>query len=161
MKQKLFCNYFMDYGNATYSAKKAGYSARSARQIGARLIATGYIQNYIHNLYNRVSSNEILNAKDILKFLSNVVKGNVTEDIVEATPDGVYTGKKHPSISDRIDASKEIMKRYEPLYKARVAKLNNESKLKAFDVKTKTNIRNTTSSKVDELLDAIFKDDKN
>ena len=38
-KQKLFAEYYIQSGNATEAAKKAGYSAKAARQIGTENLA--------------------------------------------------------------------------------------------------------------------------
>ena len=48
-KQRLFCNYYMQSFNATQAAIKAGYSEKSAYQIGYQLLKTR-VKAYLNNL---------------------------------------------------------------------------------------------------------------
>jgi phage terminase small subunit len=43
-KQREFVSYYVEIGNAADAARKAGYSKRSARQTGFRLLKRGQIQ---------------------------------------------------------------------------------------------------------------------
>jgi phage terminase small subunit len=47
VKQKLFCKYYLISLNATYAAIKAGYSKKTARQIGTENLAKPNIEAYI------------------------------------------------------------------------------------------------------------------
>ena len=47
LKQKKFCDYYMASGNATESAIKAGYSKKTAKQIGMENLTKPYLQEYL------------------------------------------------------------------------------------------------------------------
>lgn len=159
-KQRKFCDNYIKSGNATQSAIKAGYSKRSARQTGNRILSKDYIRHYVHSKLNQISNSTIASAKEILKYYTNVLRGNITEDVIIGTPDAEIKDKKRPDIHDRTEAAKELMKRYAPLYKAKVKKLTNEASIKGFKAEHANTKNNNVNSKVDELLDAIFKDKK-
>lgn len=157
-KQELFCNYFIKYGNATYSAKKAGYSKRSARQIGARLITKSPIQDYIYKRIHYIKSHAIADADEIFKYYTNVMRGKITDDVVEPTPTGkVYTGKKRPDVSERNQAAKELMKRYAPIEKAKIKKLNAEADIKNHEYKQSTNVSHNALGQTTKLLAILEK----
>ena len=109
-KQKLFVASYLSNGlNATQAAVQAGYSERTARQIGARLLSNANIKNAITEKLQEVDSKAICQTEEILKFLSSVMRG----EVVESVPAQIGTGKgyfhaellnKPPSIKDRLKA---------------------------------------------------------
>ena len=46
-RQKAFADYYIEYGNAAEAARKAGYSANTARQMGKENLTKPYILEYI------------------------------------------------------------------------------------------------------------------
>ncbi|MDN5462602.1 MAG: terminase small subunit, partial [Lactococcus sp.] len=46
-KQKKFCDYFIETGNATKAAIFAGYSEKTAKQIGQQNLTKLYLRSYI------------------------------------------------------------------------------------------------------------------
>ena len=110
-KQKLFVSFYLSNGlNATQAAVQAGYSERTARQIGARLLSNVDVKNAITEKLQEVDSKAICQTEEILKFLSAVVRG----EVVESVPAQIGTGKgffhaellnKPPSVKDRINAA--------------------------------------------------------
>ena len=110
-KQKLFVSFYLSNGlNATQAAVQAGYSERTARQIGARLLSNVDVKNAITEKLQEVDSKAICQMEEVLKFLSAVVRG----EVVESIPAQIGTGKgffhaellnKPPSVKDRISAA--------------------------------------------------------
>ena len=52
LKQEKFCEYYVEFGNATEAAKKAGYSGKTAYSQGQRMLKNVEISNFIKELAN-------------------------------------------------------------------------------------------------------------
>ena len=55
IKQKSFCDYYIECGNATEAAKRAGYSEKTAFRIGQENIHKPALSQYIHSRLNEYS----------------------------------------------------------------------------------------------------------
>lgn len=82
-KQKKFSDeYIKNGGNATRAAKAAGYSDRSARQIGAKLLTKHDIKSYIADRMEEIrelEERDIMSLAEIQKRRSAIAKGEVTD----------------------------------------------------------------------------------
>ena len=75
-RQELFIQEYIKTGNATSSAIKAGYSKRTARSIGQRLLKNVDIKNYIDELSQKIACNSIMTAKEHQEFLTSLILNN-------------------------------------------------------------------------------------
>ena len=73
-RQKAFCEYYVASGYATESAIKAGYSEKTARSIGQRLLTNVDIKKYIKELQEKAKESRILTAREKREWLSEVIK---------------------------------------------------------------------------------------
>lgn len=73
-KQKAFCEYYASSFNATESAKKAGYSQKTARSIGQRLLTYVDVQKYLAELSNKAKTSRIADITEILEFFSETMR---------------------------------------------------------------------------------------
>lgn len=101
-KQKAFADYYLETGNATEAAKRAGYSEKTARQIGTENLAKPYISEYIAERQKQLEDKRIADISEVLQFFTSVMRGEVKDQF-----------DFDPSLSDRLSAGKELMKRYE------------------------------------------------
>ena len=101
-KQKAFADYYLETGNATEAAKRAGYSEKTARQIGTENLAKPYISEYIADRQKQLEDKRIADISEVLKFFTSVMRGEIKDQF-----------DFDPSLSDRLSAGKELMKRYE------------------------------------------------
>lgn len=127
-KQQLFADEYIKSGNATQSAIKAGYNVRSAKVIGAQNLSKLNVKAYIDAKMAEIESHKIADAKEVLQYLTRVLRGEEQEEI----PDNVNGGtiKRPPLIKDRTVAAREIMKRYpldDPMVAAQLKKLQAEA----------------------------------
>ena len=100
-KQKAFAEYYLECGNATEAARKAGYKARSAQQIGAENMSKPVISDYISKRMAEIDAARVASADEVLKFYTSVMRGEVKDQFgLEA------------SLADRLNAGKELMKRH-------------------------------------------------
>lgn len=74
-RQKAFADYYIECGNATAAAKKAGYSEKSAKQMGTENLAKPPIRAYIASRQQEIDSDRICSMKDIQEFRSRVIQG--------------------------------------------------------------------------------------
>lgn len=100
-KQKKFALEFLVSGNITDAAKKAGYSERSARQIGSLNLTKPNVVEYMNEILDKTKSEEVATTEEVLEFLTSVMRGNVAEQF------GL-----DPSITDRTKAAQLLMKRF-------------------------------------------------
>ena len=100
--QKRFADYYLETGNATESAKRAGYSKKTARSQGQRLLTNVDIKNYIEERTTKLDKKRIADVEEVMQFYSGVMRGEVKERFnIDA------------ALGDRISAGKEIMKRFQ------------------------------------------------
>ena len=100
-KQKAFVDEYIKCGNATEAARRAGYSAKTANTIAAQNLAKPSVSQYISERFKQVDSERVASADEVMRFFSSVMRGAVTDQF------GLDA-----SLSDRISAGKELMKRY-------------------------------------------------
>lgn len=123
-KQRLFADEYIKSGNATQSAIKAGYAEKAAYRTGADNLRKPQIKSYIDAKMAEIESHKIADAKEVLQYLTRVLRGEETEQV----PDNVNGGtiERKPLIRDRTAAAREIMKRYpldDPMVAAQLKKL--------------------------------------
>lgn len=116
-KQKRFADYYVETTNATESAIRAGYSAKSAARTGSENLHKPYIKEYIAKRLKQLESKRIASAEEVLQYLTRVVRGTETEEVVVV--EGVGDGRseatkvdKTLSAKDRIKAAELLGKRY-------------------------------------------------
>ena len=88
-KQKRFIDYYIQSGNATESAKKAGYSKNTAYSIGQRLLKNVEVRMVIDTRLAQLESERIAKDKEILEYITAVMRGETEEEVVM----NVGTGK--------------------------------------------------------------------
>lgn len=101
-KQKAFADEYLKCGNATEAAKKAGYNAKSARQIGTENLSKPSISEYIAERQKQIDNSRIADVKEVLEFYSSVLRGEVKDQF-----------DMDAALSDRLAAGRELMKRFE------------------------------------------------
>ena len=72
-QQKRFAEYYAAYPNATEAAKQAGYSPRTARSQGQRLLTSVDIQRYIREIQDRAAEKRIMTIAQTKAFWSDIV----------------------------------------------------------------------------------------
>ena len=117
LKQKAFADYYIQTGNATESAIKAGYSKKTAGVIGDENLKKPYIKKYIEERLEQISSDRIADAKEVMEYLTAVMRGQTLSEIVvvEGCGDGCSEARridKAPDEKERIKAAELIGKRY-------------------------------------------------
>ena len=116
-KQKRFADYYIETGNITEAAVKAGYSKKTARVIGQENLLKPAIKGYIDEKLEAMQDERTASAKEVLEFLTKSMRGEIKEEVVvvEGTGDGTSearTVKKQIGLRDRIKSAEPLGKRY-------------------------------------------------
>ena len=93
-KQKKFCEFYVQSGNATDAARKAGYSLKTAEAIGLENLGKPGIKAYIAEIVDDQDKKRVADAAEVLEFYSAVMRGEVKD------------------LTDRLKAGDSLMKRY-------------------------------------------------
>jgi len=112
VKQQAFADYYIETGNATQSAIRAGYSKKTAAVIGSENIIKPNIKEYINDKLEEMASKRIMSAREALELLTGIANGEVTDNVVVSGGWGYEVIDKPPDINQRKDAAKELLKRY-------------------------------------------------
>lgn len=101
-KQKAFADYYIECGNATEAAVRAGYSKKTAKVIGCENLTKPYLSEYIKERLAEIESKRIANIEEVMRFYTAVMRGTEKDQF------GLDAALK-----ERLDAGKELMKRLE------------------------------------------------
>ncbi len=112
-KQKRFCDEYLVDCNATQAAIRAGYSARTANEQAARLLANVSIKAYIDEKMEQLHNERTADAQEVLEYLTAVMRGQQTEQTLISIGDGVQKiGDIEVGARDRLKAAELIGKRF-------------------------------------------------
>ena len=117
MRQALFVDHYIQTGNATESARKAGYSERSAMVLGCELLKNTKIQKAIDARLKQLESERIAKDKEVLEYITAVMRGETTEEVVVNV--GTGKGFTQPEKVTAKVAAKERLKAAEMLAKVK------------------------------------------
>lgn len=116
-KQKAFADYYIETGNATESAIRAGYSKNYANAQSYKLLENVGVKNYIEERIKEIEDKRIAKAEEVLEYLTRVIRGEETEQVVVTESIGDFMSEarvinKELSAKDRIKAAELLGKRY-------------------------------------------------
>lgn len=111
LRQKKFCDEYIICGNATEAAIKAGYSSKTAKSIGQRLLTYVTVRSYIDQRLEEINSEKIADAEEVLRYLTSVMRGEHTEEIPILCGDGVQElTTKEVGAKERLKAAEMLGK---------------------------------------------------
>lgn len=112
-KQKRFCDEYLIDLNATQAAIRAGYSSKTAKQIGQRLLTFVDLKIYIEQQLERIHNEKTADAQEVLEYLTSVMRGQHTEQTLQLIGDGMQNIVDiDVSAKERLKAAELIGKRY-------------------------------------------------
>lgn len=99
-KQKAFADEYLICGNATEAARKVGYKQPHVQ--GSQNLGKLSVSSYIAERQKQIESSRIADVKEVMEFYSAVMRGEVKDQF-----------DMDASLTDRLSAGRELMKRYE------------------------------------------------
>lgn len=121
-KQKRFIDYYIETGNASEAARRAGYSKGSVTTANKWIIPKN--PQFKPDLYDAIGKRlqELKNSRtaalsEVLEFITAVMRGDVAEEVIvtEGTGEGCSKARimqKQASARDRLEAAKALEKRF-------------------------------------------------
>ncbi len=111
IKQQKFADYYIESGNATQSAIKAGYAKGVS---GRENLQNPTVKAYIDDKLAQLESDKIADLTEALQGITRIARGEETEQVVTVNP---ITGDPEVTevpvkVPTRLAAWKEIIKRY-------------------------------------------------
>lgn len=106
-RQKRFVDFYIQTGNASEAARKAGYSEHVANRIGAENLSKPVIRAEIDRRLGELKTQRTADTQEILEHLTSVVRGELTEEVV------TNSGKKitaKVNQRDRLKAAEMLLK---------------------------------------------------
>ena len=156
-KQRRFVDYYVETGNASEAARRAGYSEKTAGWIGQENLQKPTIKAAIDARLKDLEDKRIAKADEVLQFLTSTLRGEVKEEhvVVEGTGEGRSDAriiKVQVSARDRLDAAKSLLKRYPMQLDAKEHKLRLQ-KLEA-EIRAAEQVDDDAVTIVDDLGDS-------
>lgn len=112
-KQKKFADEYLIDCNATQAAIRAGYSPKTAKQVGQRLLTKVDLSTYIEQQLEQIHNEKTADAQEVLEYLTAVMRGEHTEQALRLVGEGIQTiDTMEVSAKDRLKAAELIGKRY-------------------------------------------------
>lgn len=100
-KQKAFANYYIETGNASEAARRAGYSAKNVNKTAPRMLANVGISAYIAERLRPDEEKRIATADEVVQFYTAVMRGEVKDQF------GLDA-----ALTERLKAADALMKRF-------------------------------------------------
>lgn len=138
IKQQRFADEYIISGNATEAAIKAGYSKKTANRIATENLSKLVIKSYIDERLKELSDKKIANQQEVLEYLTAVLRGESSSEVVviEGQGEGVSKAKpmqKAPDEKERLKAAELLGKRM-GLFKEKVELSTDEPSKKLSDI---------------------------
>ena len=119
-KQRKFCDEYLIDCNATRAYRKAYPNVKkdsSAAVCAAKLLRIAKVQEYINKQLEKISSEKIATAEEVMQYLTSVLRGESQSEIVvvEGVGDGCSDARrmnKAPDEKERLKAAELLGKRY-------------------------------------------------
>ncbi|EHA4022781.1 terminase small subunit [Enterococcus faecalis] len=120
-KQKRFCDFYIETGNAKEAAIRAGYSEKTAKQIGQENLIKPDLRAYIDERLAELKNERTADAQEVLEYLTAVMRGEYKEATLIGVGEGAQAvvdidvgakdrlkaaellGKRHALFTDKVD----------------------------------------------------------
>ena len=160
-KQRRFVDYYVETGNASEAARRAGYAEKAAYRTGSENLRKPQVKAAIDARLKELEDKRIATADEVLQFLTSTLRGEVKEErvVVEGTGEGRSDARiitVQVSARDRLEAAKSLLKRYPIQLEAKEQKLKLQ-KLEA-EIRAAEQVDDDAVTIVDDLGDG---DDEN
>lgn len=106
-KQKRFIDYYIETANATESAKRAGYSEKTADRIGHENLKK--LEFFIKGKLEQKEDKRIASQDEVLQYLTKVMRGEEKDSfgldasLQDRTKCAELLGKRYGTFKDKVD----------------------------------------------------------
>ena len=109
-KQKAFCDYFIETGNATEAARRAGYKGKNLNRIASENLSKLDIKQYIDERNKMLESKRIASITEVKEYWTKVMRGEEKDQfgldasLQDRTKAAELLGKTYGMFINKIDA---------------------------------------------------------
>lgn len=109
VKQKAFCDYYIEAGNATEAAIRAGYSKKTAKETGYENLTKPHIKLYIDERLKSIEDKRIAKGEEVLQYLTKVMRGEEKDQfgldasLQDRTKAAELLGKRYSLFTEKVD----------------------------------------------------------
>lgn len=107
-KQRLFCEFYVGCGNASESARLAGYSEKTARVVGGENLSKPAIKKYIESLTQAGSNARIATAIERQEFWTSIMRGQLIEVDDRQIKASEILGKAQGDFINKVEMSGDL-----------------------------------------------------
>ena len=130
-KQQKFADAYIECGNASDAARKAGYSKKTARVIGQENLLKPAIKDYIDVRIKELASERVASQQEVLEFLTRIMRRQELEQVVVT----LRKARTIPMTSSDGDTYDKLV--YEDVDDVVDTKTKNSDSMKAADILTR------------------------
>lgn len=111
-KQKRFIDYYVETANETESAKRAGYSSKTAKNIGAENLTK--LNYFIQERLQQLENNRIASQEEVLQYLTKVMRGEEKDQfgldasLQDRTKCAELLGKRYGTFKEKVEVAGNI-----------------------------------------------------
>lgn len=111
-KQKRFIDYYVETANATESAKRAGYSSKTAKNIGAENLTK--LNYFIQERLQQLENNRIASQEEVLQYLTKVMRGEEKDQfgldasLQDRTKCAELLGRRYGTFKEKVEVAGNI-----------------------------------------------------
>lgn len=109
LKQQRFVDEYIISGNATQAAIKAGYSNKTAKQMGTENLAKPIIKAELDRRNAEIQSAKTMDMQEVMERLAAMGRGETTEETVTNKGEVIETATRN---ADKLKAMELIGKRF-------------------------------------------------
>ena len=116
-KQKAFCDYYLELGNATEAYKKSYQSCKkdgTARTNSSKLLTKTNIVQYIEERLKKMDSERIAKPEEVLQYLTKVMRGEEKDQfeldatLQDRTRAAELLGKRYRLFIDKVETDANV-----------------------------------------------------
>lgn len=116
-KQKAFCDYYLELGNATEAYKRAYPNCKkdgTARTNSSKLLTNANISQYIDERLKEIESERIAKPEEVLQYLTKVLRGEEKDQfgldatLQDRTKAAELLGKRYRLFTDKMEVTGKI-----------------------------------------------------
>jgi phage terminase small subunit len=114
-KKMKFCLEYFRSGNATQSAKDAGYSEKTAYSAGQRLLKDVEVKAYLQELTEKNASAKIADAREMQEVLTSIIRQEMDEE--NLMTEFIGDGMSETVLKTKKSSHKDVLKAIDLLCK--------------------------------------------
>lgn len=113
-KQRAFADYYIETGNATEAARRAGYKGKNINRIASENLSKLDIKQYIDERLAKIEDARIAKGEEVLEYLTKVMRGEEKDQfgldasLQDRTKAAELLGKRYRLFVDKVEQKVDV-----------------------------------------------------